>query len=226
MAGKIALVGGDEFQVSCRQMDNELVNATGHVQPRVLIVPTATAQEGRPVLQATHGVQQFETLGADAQPLMILSSEEADDKSLASQVDKADIVYFAGGNPAYLLEVLRGSLLLRKVQEGLERNLIVAGSSAGAMVMGERMRFRQWTDALSIVPGVVVLPHHERASKNETARDLRHETTGRLTALGIDGATGCVSDGDGWRVLGEGEVTVYRDGEWSTHTQGEHFEIG
>ena len=45
MVGKIALVGGDEFLPSCRQMDNHLIEATGRVSPRVLIIPTAAAME-------------------------------------------------------------------------------------------------------------------------------------------------------------------------------------
>ena len=224
MAGKIALVGGDEFLPSCRQMDNELLTATGHVRPRVLIVPTAAAMS-RPALAAQHGIQQFEALGADARPLMVVNSTEADDEELVSAVDSADIVYLSGGNPAHLLEVLRGSLLLEKIMQGLERDLILAGSSAGAMVMGERMRFRQWGDGLGIVPGVVVLPHHERASSSQTAREVSLETADSITALGIDGATGCFREGDGWRVLGVGNVTVYHGGEYQRSEAGDYFKI-
>ena len=143
MTGRIALVGGDEFLPSCRQMDNELIEATGLVSPRVLIVPTAAATE-RPELAARHGVQQFEALGADALPLMVVSREDANNDDLTAQVDRAEIVYLTGGNPAHLLDVLRGSLLLRRLEEGLARGMILAGSSAGAMVMGE-------TDALPAV---------------------------------------------------------------------------
>ena len=224
MSGKIALVGGDEFLPSCRQMDNELIEATGYVQPRVLIVPTAAAME-RPSLAAQHGVQQFEMLGADAVRLMVVNSEDANDEELTAEVDRAEIVYLTGGNPAHLLEVLRGSLLLRKILQGLERGMILAGSSAGAMVLGERMRFRQWGGALGIVPGVAVLPHHERSSRNQTLRELAVKTADGITALGIDGATGCFTEGDGWRVLGVGNVTVYSGGDWQVYQAGEHFEI-
>ena len=224
MAGKIALVGGDEFLPNCRQMDNELLEATGRVSPNVLIVPTAAAAE-RPTLAAQHGVQQFEALGARVMPLMVVTSEDADNDSLVSAAENADIIYLTGGNPAHLLDVLRGSLLLQRMLEELKRGLILAGSSAGAMVMGERMRFRQWGTALGVVPGVAVLPHHERSSRNQTLRDVSVETSGGLTVLGIDGATGCIRDGGAWRVLGTGSVTVYREGDWQRFESGEHFEI-
>ena len=224
MAGKIALVGGDEFLPNCREMDNQLIEATGYVSPKVLIVPTAAATE-RPELAARHGVQQFEALGADVSPLMVVNSDDANDEDVIADVDKAEMLYLTGGNPAYLLEVLRGSLLLRRITHGLERGMILAGSSAGAMVLGERMRFRQWADALGVVPGVAVLPHHERSSKSRTSREVAVETSDGVTALGIDGATGCFTEGDGWRVLGVGSVTVYKGREWYTYESGEYFEL-
>ena len=224
MAGKIALVGGDEFLPNCREMDNQLIEATGYVSPKVLIVPTAAATE-RPELAARHGVQQFEALGTDVSPLMVVNSDDANDEDVIADVDKAEMLYLTGGNPAYLLEVLRGSLLLRRITHGLERGMILAGSSAGAMVLGERMRFRQWSDALGVVPGVAVLPHHERSSKSRTSREVAVETSDGVTALGIDGATGCFTEGDGWRVLGVGSVTVYKGREWNTYESGEYFEL-
>lgn len=223
MRGRIALVGGDEFQPSCRAMDNELVEMTGIVRPNVLIIPTAAAAE-RPMLAAENGIRQFNLMGARASSLMALNPEDANDEELTSAVDSADIIYLTGGNPAHLLEVLRGSLMLRRMLDAVERGAILAGSSAGAMVMGERMRFRQWLDTLGVVPGLAVLPHHERASKSQTSRDVSVQTAEGLAVLGIDGATGCVSDGDGWRVLGAGSVTLYGVGDWNVYRAGEYFE--
>ncbi len=223
MRGRITLVGGDEFLPSCRAMDNELVEMTGIVRPNVLIIPTAAAAE-RPMLAAENGIRQFNIMGARASSLMALNSKDANDEELTSAVDNADIIYLTGGNPAHLLEVLRGSLMLRRMLDAVERGAIMAGSSAGAMVMGERMRFRQWLDTLGVVPRLAVLPHHERASKSQTSRDVSVQTAEGLAVLGIDGATGCVSDGDGWRVLGAGSVTLYGVGDWNVYRAGEYFE--
>ena len=223
MRGRIALVGGDEFQPSCRVMDNVLVEMTEIERPNALIIPTAAAAE-RPMLAAQNGIRQFDLLGARASSLMALNSAAADDEELTSVVDGTDIIYLTGGNPTHLLEALEGSLLLRRMLDAVERGAILAGSSAGAMVMGERMRFRQWGAALGVVPGVAVLPHHERSSKSQTLRDVSVQTAEGLTVLGIDGATGCVSDRDGWRVLGAGSVTVYGAGDWNVYRAGEYFE--
>ena len=76
MAGRIALVGGDEFRPTCREMDAELLLATGKSRPRLLVVPTAASHENAG-LAANHGVTHFLDLGADAAPLMVTTSQHA-----------------------------------------------------------------------------------------------------------------------------------------------------
>ena len=223
MAGRIALVGGDEFRASCRGMDAEILAATGVATPRVVIVPTAAAME-RPDLAAANGVQHFNALGADAAPLMVLTADDANDDALVSAADAADVIYLTGGNPAHLLDALAGSRLAAALRSALARGAIVAGSSAGAMALGERMRFRgEWSDALGLARGVAVLPHHERSDPERVAAELAGALPAGITALGIDGATGCISEGDGWRALGAGSVARYRAGAWERFGAGEVF---
>ena len=131
--------------------------------PVVLIVPTAAAFEN-PARAADNGVRHFRALGADASPLMVLDHDDAMDAGIAAEVESADVVYLTGGNPAHLLDTLRDSLLLDAIRHRLENGGILAGSSAGAMVMGSWMRFRgEWTRTLGMAEGIATLPHHERA---------------------------------------------------------------
>ena len=92
MAGRIALVGGDEFRNGCEPMDEAILRATGKPTPVVLVIPTA-AVSGRPELAAQNGVRHFTSLGADAHPLMVLDQNDASDAGLASEIDSADLVY-------------------------------------------------------------------------------------------------------------------------------------
>ena len=130
MAGRIALVGGDEFRASCRGMDAEILAATGVATPRVVVVPTAAAME-RPDLAASNGVQHFNALGADAAPLMVLTADDANDDALIAAADAADVIYLTGGNPAHLLAALAGSRLAAALRTALHRGAIVAGIQRG-----------------------------------------------------------------------------------------------
>ncbi len=220
MAGAIALVGGDEFRPGCEEMDRALLDSTGVLRPALLVVPTAAAFEN-PSRAASNGVSYFKDLGFDASTLMVLNVADANDEELLSPVETADVVYFTGGNPAYLLETLTGSLLLDHMRRALERRMVLAGSSAGAMVLGSRMRFRGWTEALGLAPGVAVLPHHERSDSATVARELCESAPSGLTVLGIDGKTGCLGRAGEWRVVGEDAVTAYVEGAWRQFKSGE-----
>jgi cyanophycinase len=217
--GRIALVGGNEFRPNCESMDRVLLDSTGAERPRVAIIPTAAAEQG-PSKAAANGVSYFERLGADAWPLMVLSSADAEDPENVSRLDEADLVYLTGGDPAHLLDVLTGSALLDGLKSALQRGAVVAGSSAGAMVMGSWMGFRDWRPALGVVPNIAVLPHHERSDPDDTLARIAGVLPGGTSVLGVDVGTGCLSGGDGWTVVGDGVVVLYSGGRW------ERFETG
>ena len=222
---KIALVGGDEFRRGCEAMDAAILEATGARRPRVSIVPTAAAEQN-PAKAASNGVSYFTALGADASAVMALGPSDAADDDLIAPLAQADVVYLTGGDPAHLLNALRGSPMLAALRDALARGAVLAGSSAGAMVLGSRMRYRGWSDALGVVEGVTVLPHHERADPEAVSAELAREAPPGQTVLGIDAMTACFGAGDGWTVLGAGAVTVYKGDAWRRYASGEQLSMG
>ncbi len=220
MSGAIALVGGDEFRPGCEEMDRAVLEASGVASPTLLVLPTAAAWEN-PALAAANGVRHFAALGADASALMVTEPSHANDAGLLAPLESADMVYLTGGSPAHLLDVLSGSLLLERLLAAHGRGAVLAGSSAGAMALGEWMRFRGWRRALGVVPGVAVLPHHERADPDIVAAELAESAPEGVAALGVDGKTGCLGQAGAWRVVGDGNVTVYRGGQWRRYGVGE-----
>ena len=228
MAARLALVGGDEFRPACEHMDRAILEAAGKERPATLIIPTAAAFE-RPDLAANNGVRHFASLRAEASPLMALNRDDADDPAITAQVEGADVIYLTGGNPAHLLDTLQDSRLLDAIRAAVERGAMLAGSSAGAMVMGSWMRFRgRWSEALGIAEGIATLPHHERADPDATLADLSAAPAGLSAALGIDGGSGVISGlggVGGWTALGSGRVTVYQGGAWRRYASGESFSL-
>ena len=224
MNGRLALVGGDEFRSGCESMDAAILAATGKPRPVVLIVPTAAAFEN-PARAADNGVRHFQALGAEASPLMVLDHDNASDAGVAAEVESADVVYLTGGNPAHLLDSLRNSLLLGSIQDMLEHGGTLAGSSAGAMVMGSWMRFREWRRTLGIAAGIATLPHHERADPDTVVEELRTAPDDLSAVFGVDGRAGALSGPDGWTALGTGRVTLYQNGGWRRFEDGQSFSV-
>lgn len=231
MPGQIALVGGEEFRSGCEDMDREIMRASGKdpaADPvKVVVVPTAAVTG--PAKAANDGAIHFGALGGDASRLMLLERSHAEDQEFFGPATLADVVYFTGGSPDHLLETVKDSKFLAALLATLEGGSVLAGSSAGAMVMGSMMRRPSaggWVEALGVAPGIAVLPHHERRDQAETSKDLQQSAPGDLTFLGIDARTGCLGAPGNWRVVGFGRVTVYQGSDWQVFSSGDTLPAG
>ena len=220
--GQVALVGGGEFRPGCDIMDDYLLKMVAPKTASVLVIPTAAADA--PAKAASNGVGHFARLGAQASMLMVLDGSDANSSDLVDIIDGYTHVYFAGGSPDYLLNALKDSLLLRRLRQWNARGGILAGSSAGAMVMGTYMRSPQkgfWVDGLDVCQGFAVLPHHEESDPAEVSKSLEENLPGETYVLGIDAQTCCLKSNAGWKVVGTGQVTMYRNGLWQRFGPGE-----
>ena len=207
MSGLIALVGGNEFRRNCEPMDRALLARLG-TGPKVVIIPAAAAREN-PSLAAENGIRYFQRLGAQAEAAMIIDAETARQPPLAARVKNADLIYFTGGDPVYLLETMRDSPAWKAAAEVLQRKRIIAGSSAGAMILGGQMWApgEGWRKGLGLLPNIAVIPHHASLASRWNADHMRASLAEGVILVGIDEATALV--GPPWQVLGPGEVTVY-----------------
>ena len=127
------------------EFDAGLLAATGRPRPRVAILPTASYPDGEEVFQrwAAMGVAHFGELGAEVEPVLVRDRFEADDAAAAQAVGEADLIYLSGGKPAHLIRALDGSAVGRAIVAAHERGAVLAGCSAGAMVLaGHAFDFR------------------------------------------------------------------------------------
>lgn len=222
MPGQMCLVGGEEFRAGCEEMDQEIMRASGHSPARVVVIPTAAVTG--PAKAANDGVTHFAKLGGDSSQLMVLEREHADDAAFIEPSRQAGVIYFTGGSPDHLLATVKDSQLLNAILEAVENGAVLAGSSAGAMVMGSMMRRPRsggWIEALGLVPGVAVLPHHENRDPVETSKELQTQAPAGLTVLGIDARSGCLGSPGNWKAIGSGKVTVYRGSDWQVYQSGQ-----
>jgi len=227
MAGTLALVGGAEFRKPCEEMDRELVRLAGGPDARVGIVPAAAAREN-PGLAAENGVRHFRRLGARAEAVMIVHRADAQAGRLADSVEELDLVYLTGGDTVHLLETLRESVAWAAMQRLLARGGVLAGSSAGAMVMGgwAWAPGEGWREGLGAALGIAVVPHHATLAARWNVEEMRRSLPAGVTLVGLDECTGLVGDGRDWRALGAGEVTVYRGETPEVRRAGEAIRLG
>jgi cyanophycinase len=210
--GPLALVGGAEWTDGCL-FDRELWEASGRAD--VVILPTAAAYE-HPERAVESARRWFATLGATARGLMVLNRRDAENDSFARHVRQARFVYLGGGSPLHLRSVLKDSPVWAALVDAWRDGAVVAGSSAGAMVLGDPMvdpRGGALTLGLGLVGHLAVLPHYDTWSPEKAHRTVQL-ATGHLRIAAVDERTALIREADGrWRAAGVGAVTVYVDGQ-------------
>jgi cyanophycinase len=231
MNGTIALVGSGEFTPAMTEVDRAMLADISRDRPRVAIVPTASWPDGEAVFMrwAAQGRTHFAALGADPVAVLIGDRASADDPASVAAIRSADLVYMSGGKPGHLLEVLRDSEAGSALREAHARGAVIAGCSAGAMVLGGYQvrigggRFLQlpvsWQEGLGMVPGLIVVPHYDAIPEALVAPMVLAAPSGSIV-VGIDEDTAVVGRDGAWQVQGRGRVTVWRGRRRERHRAG------
>ncbi|MFI5283989.1 MAG: Type 1 glutamine amidotransferase-like domain-containing protein [Candidatus Dormibacterales bacterium] len=212
--GLLALVGGDEFNPGNEEQDRLLAGAAG--PGPAFVIPTAAARQD-PSASVAHAIRWFKQFGLGVRELPVLKPADAASADLARRARGGGFFYLVGGDPGLVAKVLCGSLVWAAIFEAWRGGAALAGSSAGAMVLGSHTLIRaRWpnhvnrrpVEALGLLPGTAVLPHFETFGHKwiESAQAAAPE----LKLLGIDERSAAIWSDGGWHATGPGAITVIR----------------
>jgi cyanophycinase len=211
VTGTIALVGGGEWGDRCL-FDAALLAASGGDE--VVVLPTAAAYE-HPDRVVERATRWFAPLGGRVRGLGVLARPDAMDKANATVVAATRFVYLSSGSPLHLRSVLKETPVWEAVVSVWEGGGVVAGSSAGAMVMADPMvdpRGGAFTVGLGLVENLSVLAPAAPDWEDTHRRTLDLLNQGVCLAA-IPEQTALIRGADRtWREAGAGAVTVWRDG--------------
>ncbi len=213
--GFIVLEGGAEFGDRMAEVDHQAVRLAGGFNVPIRIIPAAAAPDGKHRRAGQNGVDWFRQLGAsDVSALALIDRQSADDAGIAAELARARLIFLLGGFPHYLGHALQGSKGWQAMLAAYSNGAVIAGSSAGAMVLCEYYYDPATSllqPGLELVPGACVLPHHDTFGKDwaPLIRKIRKP----IVMIGIDEQTGAVSENttDCWQVFGQGKVTLYQN---------------
>ena len=248
--GYILLAGGAEFGGRMSEPDRRAIELAGGLDAPIRIIPTAAAPDNNHVRAGNNGVRWFKSLGAkDVDVTYVIDKPSAEDESIADVLRSARLIYLLGGFPRFTGETLADSRAWRAMLEAFENGAVLAGSSAGAMVLCEHYYDPQAGELLkgiNLIPNACVLPHHNNFGRGWAAQLMKQIPA--ATLIGVDEGTGVIlEDGSStalgldtvgrtptystissaqsgrWTVYGAGEVTLYRGGQPKVHARGESF---
>ena len=236
---RFLLLGSGEFEPWSTEAERTaLADRTGPV----LVLPTACAEEGDETWKRWSRMARdhYDGIGLESEVLPLRTREDAHRADLATRVPEAAMIFFSGGNPAYLSSVLWDTPFLDAMTQAMDGGMVFAGCSAGAMVAsalpvgrspGEGRKWdRRWgvarTSGLGLLPAINLGVHWNMVPS--WAPGLRSHLVRSLPAsnsfVGIENRTALVGDGARWTVLGERVVDVRRDGARTRYRAGGAFE--
>jgi len=218
----LALVGSGEYLPPMEAVDRFLFEQL-NTDVCVVCLPTAAGTEGAERINywSELSVTHFLKLGARVESLPVIDPPSANDPEFAEKILQANFIYLSGGKPDYLYRTLNGSLVWAAIMEVYKKGGVLAGCSAGAMIMGERFPgFLGMKPAFGLLPGVVTMPHFDEIPKG-MINSLRMLVRGEQTLLGIEGNTALVGGEDGFQVVGSGGVVVWNQRGKKRYTHGQ-----
>jgi cyanophycinase len=228
---RFLLLGSGEFEPWSTEVETRaLRDAVG--DGSVAILPTASAAEGDHVFDrwGAMGLDHYAASGLPAKVIAVKTRDDALREDVAAAVERASMIYFSGGKPTRLADVLRDTPVFAGIRRAIDRGAVYAGCSAGAMVASrardaDGRRGTSWLFGLGLVPHVSFGVHWDRAAR---VPGVQWWLTSRLPDdtwfVGIDEQTAVLGDGHRWEVHGLRTVTVRRDGDPVRFVAGETFE--
>jgi len=213
-AGPLALVGSGEYLPVMAEVEAGLLAGRA---PIFVQIPTAAAPEGSTSLDrwTALGVAQAARLGVTPVPLRVESREHAEDPAVAEQVRGAGLIYLSGGNPPFLADTLRGTLLWQAIRAAWQAGAALAGCSAGAIALTDwvpdiRRPETPGRHGLAAVPHLRVIPHFDRLTGWMPDLPERYllDLPPATGVVGIDEDTALVGGPEEWTVQGRQSAWV------------------
>lgn len=219
---QLIIIGGAEDKEGDCQILREFVRRAGGTKAYIVIMTAATEL---PREVGENYIRVFERLGAES--VRIVDTETREDAASSTALEaigKATGIFFTGGDQARITSILKDTEIDAAIHRRFAEGAVVAGTSAGAAVMPDkmivegdsqstpRMEIVEMGPGLGFLPGVVIDQHFlQRGRLGRLITALIREPA--VLGFGIDENTAIAVTDDQIEVIGEGSVTIVDESE-------------
>jgi len=220
----VMAIGGAEDRVRVRQILSTFFERAGATNARIMLIPTAS-RDPDVMGRIYRGI--FEDMGAKAvEVLDVRAREQGENPLLEHHLENCTGVFISGGDQLRLCEFLANTPFVTKLRSQVQQGkMILAGTSAGAAVIGHQMiagggsgefpnrSLVEMSIGLGIIPGIIVDQHFHKRNRLCRLISAIAEYPDKL-GIGIDEDTCALFSPDGLvEVIGKGTVTIVDPGE-------------
>lgn len=215
----IMVIGGAEDKVHGREILQSFFSRSGAADARIAIIPSASRE---PAIIGDRYLTIFGEMGAKGIEILdIRDREQCEDPLIQSYIENCTGVFMTGGDQLRLCGLLADTPLMQTVRQRAQQgDMTLAGTSAGAAIMGHYMiagggsgespnrSLVDMTTGLGIIPEVIVDQHFHNRNRMARLMSAIAAHPDRM-GIGIDEDTCALFEGDGTlQVIGKGTVTI------------------
>lgn len=224
----VLVIGGAEDKVHGREILRTFVGRAGANDAYITIIPSASRE---PTIIGPRYIRIFEEMGASKVELLdIREREQCEDPHFKEALENCTGVFLTGGDQLRLCGVLADTPVMDTMRSRVRSGeLTLAGTSAGAAVMGHHMiagggsgespnrSLVDMATGLGFIPEIIVDQHFHNRNRMVRLVSALASHPDRI-GIGIDEDTCAMFEKDGWmQILGKGSVTIVDPTE-VTHT--------
>jgi len=213
-----------------------VVKEAGGTEAKIVVIPTASSI---PIEVGENYIDAFSTLGCkNVTVLDIRSKEDSEKQESIDLIKSANCIMFSGGDQSKITDKIGGStihsILLERYKN--EKGFVIAGTSAGAMVMANEMiaggsaseSFIKGAvymyKGLGLIPELIIDTHFIRRGRFGRVSEAVAQYS-NLIGLGLAEDTGLIIKNNRFEVIGSGMVIVF-DGRKIKHNNHKILEKG
>ena len=224
----VMVIGGAEDKVNGCDILTAFFQSAGGKMATIGIIPCASQE---PSVVGDRYYQLFKGMGAkQVQILDIRQPKECDESRWLNLLASCTGIFLTGGDQLRLCDLIAGSKFITLIKERVKLGeLALAGTSAGAAIVGEKMisggisgespnrSLVDLTNGLGIFPELLVDQHFHNRNRMARLMSAIAANPDKL-GIGIDEDTCAAFNADRtFEVLGKGTITIIDPGKL-THT--------
>lgn len=214
-----------------------VVEEAGGIDAKIIVIPTASSI---PIEVGENYLTAFATLGCkNVTVLDIRTQADSEKADFIQHIKTADCIMFSGGDQSKISKYIGGSAIHTVLLERYKNDagFVIAGTSAGAMMMAEEMvsggsaakaflkgavKMRK---GLALIPELIIDTHFIQRGRFGRISEAVAKFPS-LIGFGLAEDTGMIiKNGNSCTVIGSGMVIVF-DGKNLTHNNEKVLELG
>lgn len=222
--GKLFIIGGGNRS---DQLMQHVVDLAQFKKTDYIVVLPMSSEE--PDSAYIYFRDQFQKLTPNPIVMLNFDKNTVQNPKLNDSLQKAKLIFISGGDQTRFMNIVANTPVFNSIHKAFQNGSIIAGTSAGAAVMSEKMitgnqklekeysgtfetiRYDnlETTQGLGLITTAIIDQHFLRRSRFNRLISAMVEFP-HLTGIGIDESTAIIVDGNNVKIVGESEVIVMK----------------